>query len=527
MTTIPLSVVICTKNEEDNIDMCLGSLVGWADEIVVVDDESQDKTVELVKKYTDKIYFRKMDVEGTHRNWAYAQASNEWVLSLDADEYVTDELKGEIREAIQNLDISCYSVPLRNFIGSYQVRYSGWYPAGKARLFQKSLFRYEDVKVHPRAFVEGKQGHLTKDIVHKGYPDFEHFLSSLNRQTTLEAQKWIETGHQAKRGKLAWRSFDRFFRTYLRKKGYKDGFIGFMISVFASIYQTISFAKYMEFKSGNAALSHKDQPSPEVKAWDGPSVPLTVLVLTKNEEDNIEDCLRSIHGWAGEIMVFDDNSTDRTREIATRYANKVILETWENEGMHRNSCMCQAKYDWVMNLDADEMVTDELRHELAEEIKKAEYDSMSLPLKTYIGKTWVRHCGWYPAHKLRVMDRRKQWYKEERVHPTLANSVTCKKLTHNVFHKGYPDLEHFLGSVNRQSTAEAQKWIEEGREMSFAKAMWRAFDRFPRIYFRKQGYKDGNIGFMVAYFASLYQIMSYAKYWQIKREKTFSSDAAV
>ncbi|NJO56164.1 MAG: hypothetical protein HC834_07195, partial [Rhodospirillales bacterium] len=105
-------------------------------------------------------------------------------------------------------------------------------------------------------------------------------------------------------------------------------------------------------------------------------------------------------------------------------------------------------------------------------------------MKTYIGKTWVRHGGWYPAHKLRVMDRRKQWFKEEKVHPTPANAVTCKKLTGDVFHKGYPDFEHFLGSVNRQSTAEAKKWLEENRPMSFGKAFWRALDRFFRIYLR-------------------------------------------
>jgi glycosyltransferase involved in cell wall biosynthesis len=518
MNLIPLSVVVCTKNEEVNMDMCLGSVTGWVDEIVVVDDESQDATVELAKKYTDKIYFRKMDVEGTHRNWAYAQAKNEWVLSLDADEYVTEELKEEICQAIQSQDISCYSIPLRNFIGSYQVRYSGWYPAGKARLFRKNKFHYEEVKVHPRAFVEGKQGHLTKDIVHKGYPDFEHFISSLNRQTTLEAKKWIETGHKPEAGKIIWRTVDRFFRVYVRKKGYKDGFIGYMIALFASIYQTISYNKYLEFKRGNAAASHKDQPSPEIKPWDGPRPPLTVLVMTKNEEDNIADCLRSIHGWAGEIIVIDDESADRTREIATGYADKVVRERWINEGAHRNWCVKQAKYDWVMFLDADEMVTDELRRELEDEIQKGEYESFSLPLKTYIGKTWVRHSGWYPAHKLRVFDRRKQWFKEEKVHPTPANHVTCKRLTQDVFHKGYPDFEHFLSSVNRQSTAEAKKWVEEGRAMSFSKAFWRAADRFTRIYLRKKGYKDGYIGFMIAYLASLYQIMSYAKYWQIKRE---------
>ncbi|TAM36249.1 glycosyltransferase family 2 protein, partial [bacterium] len=93
-----LSVVVLTKNEEACIADCLTS-VKWAPEIIVVDDESTDKTVEIVKQYTDRIFFRKMDIEGKHRNWAYAQARNPWVLSLDADETVTPELKIEIEKA--------------------------------------------------------------------------------------------------------------------------------------------------------------------------------------------------------------------------------------------------------------------------------------------------------------------------------------------------------------------------------------------------------------------------------------------
>ena len=248
MARVPVSVVVLTKNEERNIDDCLGSVFDWADEIVIIDDESTDKTVSLAQKYASKIFHRRMDNEGTHRNWAYAQAGNEWVLSLDADEYATEELKAEITEAIKNPAFQAYDIPLRNFIGSYQVRYSGWYPANKLRLFHKSRFKYEEVEVHPRVFLDGKCGHLTKDIVHKGYPDFEHFLASLNRQTTLEARKWIHTGRKMTLGKAAWRTLDRFFRSLIGKRAYKDGFIGFMIAVFASFYQLMSYAKYWQMK---------------------------------------------------------------------------------------------------------------------------------------------------------------------------------------------------------------------------------------------------------------------------------------
>ncbi|MDD5655367.1 MAG: glycosyltransferase family 2 protein [Candidatus Omnitrophica bacterium] len=248
-----VSVVIIAKNEEKNIAECLESVRGWADEIIVVDDESADKTREICAKFTDKILAKKMEVEGTHRNWAYAQAKNAWVLSLDADEQVSAELKEEISGVLNDTGVkyAAFSIPLRNFIGNYWVRYGGWYPAGKVRLFRKDKFKYEDVKVHPRVFIDGECGHLTKDIVHKGYPDFAHFLDSINRQTTWEAEKWVSTGRRMSRGRITWRAIDRFFRRFIGKKGYKDGFIGFMIAYFDSFYQVLSYAKYWELRKKN------------------------------------------------------------------------------------------------------------------------------------------------------------------------------------------------------------------------------------------------------------------------------------
>jgi glycosyltransferase involved in cell wall biosynthesis len=243
--TIPLSVVICAKNEENNIEETLQSCSGWADEIIVVDDSSTDNTVAISRKYA-KVLSHRMDNEGIHRNWSYAQAKNRWVLSLDADEKVSLELRAEIAQAIQSLDFVSYDIPLRNYIGTYWVRHGGWYPASKVRLFCKDKFKYEEVQVHPRVFIEGKNGHLKGDIIHKGYPDLEHMVSSLNRQTTLEAAKWLSTGRKYTCGHMLWRAIDRFFRKYVRKQAWKDGMYGFLIAYFDSLYQFLSYVKYRE-----------------------------------------------------------------------------------------------------------------------------------------------------------------------------------------------------------------------------------------------------------------------------------------
>ena len=247
MDKIHLSVVTIAHNEERRIEDCLKSTQGWADEHIIVDDFSTDRTVELAQKYTDKIFQRKMDVEGTHRNWAYQKARNEWVLSLDADETVTDELKEEIKNVItQNDEFNAYSIPLKTYIGDYWVQYGGWYPAGKLRLFKKSKFKYEEAGVHPRIILDGRCGHLTKDIIHKGYADFYDLFSGLNRQTSLEAEKWFNEKRKIGIMKMIWKACDRFFRTYVRKKGYKDGIIGYVIAVHSALYQVFSYVKYWE-----------------------------------------------------------------------------------------------------------------------------------------------------------------------------------------------------------------------------------------------------------------------------------------
>jgi glycosyltransferase involved in cell wall biosynthesis len=247
MNKTPVSVVIITKNEEGNIADCLES-VTWANEVIVVDDESADMTRDIAKRYTDRIFAKKMENEGKHRNWAYAQATNDWVLSLDADERVTKELAAEISELLSSApEFKAYTVPRRNYIGDHWLRYGGEYPAAQLRLFLKNEFKYEEAEVHPRAFLEGPCGHLKNDIIHYSHRDIADYLRSLNGQTTLEAQKWYRTGRRMSLGHAVWRTLDRcFYRRLIRGKSYKDGFYGIVVAVFSGLYQIISYFKYRE-----------------------------------------------------------------------------------------------------------------------------------------------------------------------------------------------------------------------------------------------------------------------------------------
>jgi glycosyltransferase involved in cell wall biosynthesis len=246
---IPISVVIITKNEEQNLTGCMES-VKWAKEIVIVDGGSTDRTVEIAKKYTDKILTRQMDIEGRHRNFAYSQATQDWILSLDADERVSSELAEELKQVVtqSNSPISAYSIPIKTYIGNRWLKSAGYYPARKLRLHRKGKFRYEESGVHPRAYLDGKEKNLNGDIIHYGYRNFTHMIEKLNNQTTLEAEKWISENRKVGFLKIIYKMIERFLRNYFGKKGYADGFMGFFMSAQHALYQLLTYAKYWEIK---------------------------------------------------------------------------------------------------------------------------------------------------------------------------------------------------------------------------------------------------------------------------------------
>ena len=254
---VPLSVVIIAKDEERNLPECLESVRWAAETVVVVDPKSTDRTAEIAKNYTDKVIFRTMDVEGRHRNFAYGQATQNWVLSLDADERVSPELAAEIKDKISQSDpaVVGYSIPIKTYIGKRWIKGAGYYPASKLRLHKKGTFRYEETGVHPRAFLDGKEKPLTSDIIHYGYRDMVHFLAKLNNQTTLEAEKWLDDGRKMSLPRLLYKATDRFWRHYIGKKGYADGFLGFFMSICHSLYQLFTYAKYWEAKQNKDSSS--------------------------------------------------------------------------------------------------------------------------------------------------------------------------------------------------------------------------------------------------------------------------------
>jgi len=251
MDKINLSVVTLTKNSESIIEDCLKSVADWAGEIIIVDDMSIDRTKEIVKKYTDKIYVKKWEREGSHRNYAYSLAKYDYVLSLDSDERVTPELRDEIIAIMkEGPKYSGYNIPHKNYIGDYWIRHGGWYPNAKLKMYNHHKFRFEDeAEYHPRAFLDGQSFTLKGHIIHYAYRDFQNLFSKLNHQTDFEARKWLRDKRKMSFFLCMIKAWSRFMKFYFTKKGRKDGFIGLMMALASSAYQLMTYAKYWEAKT--------------------------------------------------------------------------------------------------------------------------------------------------------------------------------------------------------------------------------------------------------------------------------------
>jgi glycosyltransferase involved in cell wall biosynthesis len=226
-----LSVIIITKNEEHDIRDCLESIT-WADEVVVLDSGSTDNTLKIAKKYTDKVY-SSVDWQGfgIQKNRVLAYASSDWVLSLDADERVSDALRQEIQKAIQSEYIFIFKIPrLSSYCGKF-IRHSGWWPDYVIRLFKRGEASFSDDLVHERLVFEGEANKLIAPLVHITYKDLNEVIVKINHYSSLGAKNSYQKG---KRGSLAsaiihgiW----AFIRTYIFRAGFLDGAEGFMLAI--------------------------------------------------------------------------------------------------------------------------------------------------------------------------------------------------------------------------------------------------------------------------------------------------------
>ena len=226
-----ISVIIITKNEEQMVGDCLQS-VSWADEIIVVDSGSNNNTVGICKDLSAQIHVMDWPGFGPQKNRALDLATGDWVLSLDADERVSTELRSEIQSAIANPgEAAAFRIPRSSSYCGRIMRYSGWWPDYVARLFKRGRARFSDDPVHERLIVEGKTATLRQPLLHAAFRNLEQVLQKLNDYSTTGAMMLHRQQRKASLGIAILHGLWTFVRAYFLRAAFLDGREGFMLAV--------------------------------------------------------------------------------------------------------------------------------------------------------------------------------------------------------------------------------------------------------------------------------------------------------
>lgn len=237
-----ITAVIITKNEERNIGRCLDSLVGVVDQMLVVDSGSTDETTKICKEKGADVYTRTWQGYSDQKNWGNEQASHDWILSIDADEALSVELKESILAA-KSVDRSNYSMArLANYCGQW-IHHSGWYPDKKFRLFDRRETKWRG-DIHETLNSEGNEPKLLHgDLLHYSYYSVEEHAAQANRFSSIAARSMYVNGKQPSLINVLFNPFFRFFKFYFLKRGFLDGFAGFTISSIAAYEVFLKYAK--------------------------------------------------------------------------------------------------------------------------------------------------------------------------------------------------------------------------------------------------------------------------------------------
>jgi glycosyltransferase involved in cell wall biosynthesis len=247
MNKIPLSVAIITKNEENNLPRCLDS-VTFADDIVVVDSGSTDRTEQIAAQFNARWFVETWKGYGPQKNSALMKCTHDWVLMLDADERVPPETAVEITKVLSgNHSADAYTFRRKNFFHGRWIRYADWWPDEVTRLLKRSKGRYERV-THEKWVTEGKTEKLGCVIEHFSYGSYFDMVQALNNYSTQLAEQMHSDGKRAGPMDAFFRSLWMFFRNYFLRLGFMAGFDGFMISLTKGIGTFLKYAKLYELR---------------------------------------------------------------------------------------------------------------------------------------------------------------------------------------------------------------------------------------------------------------------------------------
>jgi glycosyltransferase involved in cell wall biosynthesis len=240
---------------------------------------------------------------------------------------------------------------------------------------------------------------------------------------------------------------------------------------------------------------------------------ISVAIITKNEEQNIRECLESVR-WADEIVVVDNGSTDQTRQICQEFQARVYLEEWKGFPRQKNSAIEKTRNEWVFSLDADERVTPDLRQEIASTLENdPSMDGYYIARKNYFLGHWIKQCGWYPDYNLRLFRKSRGRFLEREVHERVEIQGKVGYLKNPMEHRTYRSLSDFWERLDRYSGLAAQEMFRGEKRYRFIDLFFHPPCAFLQMYFIRLGFMEGYLGFLLSI---LYSFYTFAKYSKLK-----------
>jgi glycosyltransferase involved in cell wall biosynthesis len=244
-----ISAIVITKNEEANIADCLQS-INWVDEIILVDAESSDRTIEIGKRFTSKIFIHRWEGFAKQKAFALTKTSNEWILHIDADEQISSDLREEII-ALQETDINGFYLRRENYLLKKHIKSCGWDSDYQLRLVKKSKTRLTDRLVHEGFVVEGKTQRLKNRLIHFTFTSIEKTITKINHYSSLRAEELYKKGRRIGGFGIVSHGFAGFLKFYFLLGGFKDGVHGLVISLFHLITTFLVYMKLWELQLQN------------------------------------------------------------------------------------------------------------------------------------------------------------------------------------------------------------------------------------------------------------------------------------
>lgn len=246
---------------------------------------------------------------------------------------------------------------------------------------------------------------------------------------------------------------------------------------------------------------------------------ISCIIITYNESKNIRKCLESI-SWVDEIIVVDSHSTDNTKEIVSEFTDKIYDLKWEGFGPAKEYAKNLASGEWILSVDADEIVPEKLREDIQKIIESENsLEGYLIPRRSNFLGRWMRYGGWYPDPVLRFFKKDKGSFTTRIVHEEVRVDGRSGRLKSDLLHYTDPDFEYYLGKLNRYTSMDAFQLFEDGKRARLGDLIFRPFVTFAKMFFFRRGFLDGMPGFILAISSAFHVFSKYVKLWHLSQSE--------